>query len=237
MRIARILLLAVVLILVSGVSLTVRETPAQGIVLDRAEHGDLAYELVRRNQMGESRDYLTVSRLRDHLPQELLYENDFTVIKPWKLELADVDGDGEFELLMAVVKTTHFDAVERNRLFVFHYAGETLAKKWTGSQIGGNWRDFRALDLVPAIAGDELVFIEQVEGKGERLGIYYWLDFGFALLAESEFYPQINRLELKADHLLAVQVTDGTVERTVDLQLKQGRLVEMPSKSKETAGD
>lgn len=237
MRIARILLLAAVLILVSGVSLTVRETPAQGIVLDRAEHGGLAYELIRRNQMGESRDYLTVSRLREHLPQELLYENDFTVVKPWKLNLADVDGDGKPELLMAVVKTTHFDAVERNRLFLFNYAAETLAKKWTGSQIGGNWREFHALDLVPAIAGDELVFIEQVEGKGERLGVYYWLDFGFALLAEGEFYPQINHLKLKADHLLKVRVTDGTVEKTINLQLKQGRLVEMPAKSEETAGD
>lgn len=219
-------MLAAMLILVSGISLTVRETPAQGNVLDRAEHGDLAYELIRRHQEGEDRIYLTVSRLRDHLPQVPLYENDFTVVKPWKVELGDIDGNGDSELLIAVAKTTHFDAVEKNRLFVFRYTGQTLVKKWTGSQIGGNWKTFRALDVVPTIPGEELVFIEQVEGKGERLGVYYWLDFGFALLAEGEFYPQINRLEVKADYLLEVEVRDGAGERTVDLQVKQGRMIE-----------
>ena len=116
-------------------------------IIDYTRAGKVAYVLI--SQTGEKKygDLFTVFLQQETGEWERVYENDFTGINPWKIETADIDGCGEKEILIAVKKTTHFDTQEKNRLFIFNYIDGKLVKKWTGSQIAGNWKDFYVGDL------------------------------------------------------------------------------------------
>ena len=150
------------------------------------------------------------------------YENDFRELMPWKIETADIDGDQEKEILVAVKKTTPYDNQIKNRMFIFNYREGVLVKKWTGSQIAGTWRDFYAEELVDA-SGEELIFLEQLTENTERIKVYSWFDFGFFLLAESGEYTKVKELTVSEENSLWVTLADG---RQFQLTMKSGKLVE-----------
>ncbi|MFC5529855.1 hypothetical protein [Cohnella yongneupensis] len=132
------------------------QTRNEPVTVDEYEADGLRYALVNEKGMDAYGDRLVVERVEQDGRRQRVYENDFKDLKPWKIEVADVDGDRRNEIIIAVNKTTHFDEQAKN------YAGNLLS-----------------------IPGDELMFIERMADQGERIAIYYWLDFGFALLAES----------------------------------------------------
>jgi hypothetical protein len=80
-----------------------------------------------------------------------------------------------------------------------------------------------------SIPGDELIFIEQLEEGKERLCIYYWFDFGFLLLAESEAYGDITKLTILGEN--RIQITyKGKKEEDATLIVKNGKIIEAISK-------
>ncbi len=155
---------------------------------------------------------------------KLIYENNFKKLKPWKIEVADIDGDGIKEILTAVNKKTHFDHIEKNRMFIFNYTDGKLVKKWTGSEIAGVWKSFRAYDILP-MKGSELIFIRKTD-KGERISIYYWFDFGFQLFAESKDYEYIREVSATAENKLRMVCEEKGQERIVMLAAKESKLIE-----------
>jgi hypothetical protein len=168
-------------------------------------------------------DKLVIDRETADGGRERIYESDFKDLKLWRLQIADLDGDGQSEIVTAVRKTTHFDPEEKNRLFVFNYDGVQLTKKWTGSQIAGDWREFLAGDLLP-IPGEELLFIESMPDGGERLSVYYWFDFGFVRLAVSEPYDRpIDDLAIAGENRLSLRLASSE-SRT--LMVNNGRIVD-----------
>lgn len=169
---------------------------------------------------------LIIETLDHHEDERRRYESDFTGLKPWKVDLADVDGDGNEEILVAVQKTTHFDKEEKNRLFVFNFNGEILTKKWTGSQIAGRWKYFYADDWIGRINGDELIFIEHEDDFGDRLHIYYWFDFGFQLLASSDWYDEIVDVAYIGDNYMQIRVKEGKRVYTRSFHVKDGHILE-----------
>lgn len=193
-------------------------------VIDGAVDHEFIYTLVSRSPSDHYGDVLQIHKRNGEQGQ--VYESDFLQLKPWKVEVSDVDGDGVNDIIVAVRKTTHFDDEEKNRLFIFNFDGEVLFKKWTGSQIAGEWRDFIVGELVP-IPGDELIFIEQLPGQGERLQIYYWFDFGFSFLAASELYDQIVGIEILAENEIQMIARRGQHENTSILTLENGKLIEL----------
>ncbi len=156
-----------------------------------------------------------------------IYTNDFLDLKPWKLILADIDGDGRIELLTAVRKTTYYDTQEKNRFFVFHYSDKKLVKKWTGSQIAGTWRDFIVGELLPA-KGEEIIFISEDESGKEKLMVYSWFDFGFQALAESEGYENITGLVITGENQIELTY-HAEEERKTILTVKKGKIIEVES--------
>jgi len=99
-------------------------------------------------------------------------------LNPWKLRLADVDGDGRQEIVLGVWKKSPKDPVMAKRTFVYGWNGTRMMPKWLGSRLSRRFVDFDVRD----IDGDglaELMALEVAPAKPMRIGIYRWRVFGF----------------------------------------------------------
>lgn len=193
-------------------------------IVDWVFDGTTAYLLISSEGSKDYGDYLTILR-KEQADWKRVYDNNFEGLKPWKISLGDIDGDGIKEIMTAVYKTAHYDEVYKNRMFLFNYEDGILIKKWTGSQFAGNWNDFYALDLLN-IPGDELIFIEEVKENVEKVSIYYWFDFGFLKLAESEGYPNIKDLIVIDENRMQITYDDKRSNTTV-LTVREGKITEL----------
>ncbi len=195
-------------------------------LIDGVEEGDLAYLIISTNGRTDYGNYFVILE-SEGKKYNRKYENNFQDLSPWKIDLADVDGDDVMEIITVVNKTTHYDKQIKNRLFLFNYENNALVKKWTGSQIGGNWNQVYIGDLV-SIPGEEIILVEETEQKLEKLGVYYWFDFGFLKLAESEEYQNIKEITICGENLIRmIYGTENQIE--CYLTLKGGKIVELNS--------
>jgi hypothetical protein len=99
-------------------------------------------------------------------------------LNPWKLRLADVDGDGRQEIVLGVWKKSPKDPVMAKRVFVYGWNGKRMMPKWLGSRLSRRFVDFDVLQM----DGDgvpELIALEVAPGKPRRIGVYRWRSFGF----------------------------------------------------------
>jgi len=108
----------------------------------------------------------------------LIYENDFTKMNPWAIDLGDFEQDGILEIFVPCFRGTEFYEASR-RPFVISWDGKQFFKKWTGSYIGfdsfvsGEIKDFTGDGY------DELVLkVINNEGELEERG-YKWGNFTF----------------------------------------------------------
>jgi hypothetical protein len=100
--------------------------------------------------------------------------------KPWKIEIADVDGDGISEIIVGIIKPTKFFPKPHNCLFIYGWNGKEIYKKWLGSSLSRPFSDFIFADL-DGLKGDELIALETTLDGKKRLAIYRWNSFGFTL--------------------------------------------------------
>lgn len=202
-----------------------RVSSDQEAIIDEIQEEGLRYAIVAKHEDADYGDRLVIDRLDASGGWVRVYENDFKDLKPWRIEIADIDGDLRKEVLIAVNKTTHYDPETKNRMFIFNYDydGAKLVKKWTGSQLSGDWKTFYAGDLL-SIPGDELIFIERMEANKERIGVYYWFDFGFVHVAESELYDPIEQLAIVGPGKVEIRTTRAG--EPITLTVKSGKLME-----------
>ena len=66
----------------------------------------------------------------------------------YRLDTADVNGDGRTEALVGVIKSTRFYPQKGRRLFVFKNYKNRVRAMWMGSKLGGILQDFRFVDGV-----------------------------------------------------------------------------------------
>lgn len=194
-------------------------------LIDYVKEGQSIYALVNQEGIEGYGDLFLVFGIESDGTLMRDYENDFTGLMPWKLELADVDGDDIQEVLMAVQKTTLFDKTIKNRLFIMNYQNELLVKKWTGSQIAGDWKDFHAGELLP-LKGNELLFLEESEDGRERISVFSWFDFGFFLIARSKNYSDIQSFTINRDNCIQMICEEKGQIKEVILKVKSGELIE-----------
>lgn len=128
---------------------------------------------------------------------EEIYRKDFLDIKPWKIDICNLDNDGDTDFFIGVYKDTKYYKDIRNRPFFYSWNGSNLYKKWTGSF-------FTELDLIDVTFSDymnlgwEQIAILEKNNQGlYRVGLYSFIGFGFQKIAESVFYENVKSISSK----------------------------------------
>jgi hypothetical protein len=111
---------------------------------------------------------------------KLLWQGVTTRWKPWKLMVADVDGDGKSEIILGVYKATRFFPKPHNCLFIYGWDGRRVFPKWLGSSLSKPFTDFTFADF-NGDGQDELVALETRRDALQSVAVYSWNGFGFTL--------------------------------------------------------
>ncbi|SCG82248.1 hypothetical protein DW1_0639 [Proteiniborus sp. DW1] len=202
--------------------------PNQKLV-DYALNEHWLFAIIEEKSLSDKERYIYIYKLDDFSNKVnwlKVAEYDFTYVWPWKIELGNLDYTDGPQIVMGVNKSTYFDKEVNNRFFVFNWDGEKLYKKWTGTRLGYYLKDFYIMDLL-SIKGEELVVIDKNQNGEERLLIYYWLDFGFQLLAESEIYDIIEDVKYLDNNLLELTYNKWGKKFTSRVMVKDGWIIEV----------
>lgn len=108
----------------------------------------------------------------------MVYENDFSKVKPWCIYLGNFDEDLDTEVLVGTYNKAPFRDIAK-RPFVFNWNGEVLSKQWTGSYLSPHeLMDLSVKDIDDD--GKEEIISKEVDEEGNIVSyVYHWFDFGF----------------------------------------------------------
>lgn len=127
-----------------------------------------------------------------------IYREDFSDIKPWMIDAANIDGDNNTEIFVGVHKRTVFYEKVRNRPFYYSWNGKKLYKKWTGSFFSNKELiDVTFIDLLNK-DGYETAVLEKDEEGRYTVSLYSWLSFGFVKVTESGYYYNATSIDTVA---------------------------------------
>ena len=77
----------------------------------------------------------------------LYWLNDWRLPYPvYQFQTGDVDGDGNEDAMVGVIKSTRFYPEKARRLFIFKQVNKKARALWLGSKLGGILEDFRFVD-------------------------------------------------------------------------------------------
>ena len=99
------------------------------------------------------------------------YRIDLKAINSWKVQTADVDGDGEMEISLGVFKTTRTDPVMSKRPFIYNWDEKGLHPKWLGSRLSRPFDDYVFYDM-DQDGMDELIAIEHLADGSKVINSY-----------------------------------------------------------------
>jgi hypothetical protein len=105
------------------------------------------------------------------------------------LEVADLDGDGIYEIILGVFKKTRFFPKPHNCLFVLGWDGKEGFPKWLGSRLSKPFTDFTFYELDDK-KGAELISLEVTHTGKRCIVVYTWCGFGFVGIWQSENFPE-----------------------------------------------
>lgn len=100
-------------------------------------------------------------------------------LQPWKMVVADVEGDGVSEVAIGVHKPTPYRPFPHNCLYVYGVNAEGLFPKWRGSALSHPFTDFAFIEH-DGTPGEELVGLETDLDGSRCVTVYHWKGFGFA---------------------------------------------------------
>jgi hypothetical protein len=121
--------------------------------------------------------------------------------KPWKLAVADVDGDGRREVAVGVYKSTRFFPKPHNCLFIYAWDGRLAHPKWLGSSLSRPFIDFAFMDG-DAERQTKLAAIEIKRDGSRCLALYSWNGFGFTLDWERGGWRELKLIEATKDFVI-----------------------------------
>ena len=95
---------------------------------------------------------------------------------PYQLDTGDINHDGKTDILVGLTKTTHFDPVERKRLFIIRIDSGQLRPLWLGTRVCQELVAFKTIEE------GEVKTIEHEKNGQYAIGTYAWQGFGLALI-------------------------------------------------------
>lgn len=164
-------------------------------VIDSDSQDDLLVEII-------SLDDKYGSELRIKKKDEEFYI-DVSDLKPWKIDLANVDG-GPIELALGVYKKTPFDQKFARRCFLYNidFKNQKLRPKLRISRLHNPIKDFNLYDL-DGDAYDEIISIEKNIDGNYLFGVYDWTNFAVernhgsqVLKSEPKFLDKEKKVEI-----------------------------------------
>jgi hypothetical protein len=93
----------------------------------------------------------------------------------YHFEIADIDNNGMKDILVGVIKKTHFDPLVRKRLFAYRLDQGYIRPLWLGSKVGRPLEDFKSVRRENSTV---IRTIEQDTQKNFYVGEYKWDGFG-----------------------------------------------------------
>lgn len=113
---------------------------------------------------------------------------------PWKLNIADVENDGNKELLVGVYKRTRYFNEKEKRVFVYNLQGRYFYPKWFGSKI-----NYTIIDFEVDETNNDLIILHE-NNQYKPLIRYKWNGFGFSIKdimkRHADYNEKILRIEL-----------------------------------------
>jgi len=135
------------------------------------------------SEIFETRGDFTLTKVNDSLywlrstesrmlPKER--KNDWQLPYPvYQFQTGDVDGDGNEDAMVGVIKSTRFYPEKARRLFIFKLVNKKVRPLWLGSKLGGILEDFRFVD-------GKIRALESTTDSLFVVSDYKWDKFGMA---------------------------------------------------------
>lgn len=193
------------------------------IVLDKAYgdiDGDGTNELIVLNKAPFHKFGSEVIIYRGINDMTEVYREDFSELKPWKIDTGDVDGDGIYEVSVGVYKETIFHQIMDKRPFIYSYRDNRLLPKWRGSRLSRPFTDYIFYDL-DMDDSDEIISIEILEDGKLILNSYKWIGFGIEGFLEGEIYDKIYGLHKGSELTVTVEKNGNKINGRVVIKDNQ----------------
>lgn len=177
------------------------------------------------NIMGNGEDYLVGLKDEDLIIYEIsdewtqVFKKNYSHLKPWKISLGDVDGDGIDDISIGVYKESPLHPVMAKRPFIYSFRDGQMQPKWRGSRLSRPFVDYNFYDL-DGDGIDELISIEILEDGRSIINTYKWKGFGFEGFMESENFQEINSLDKRGNGIF-INTKEGKREFTGKLVLSE----------------
>ena len=168
---------------------------SKDIVLDRIEINDVSAEIISQDHKF-GRDLKIKAKGNEFII-------DVEELKPWKVDLCNVDG-GEMELALGVYKKTPFDPKFDRRCFLYNidFKNRKLKPKLRISRLYNPIVDFNLCDI-DGDSYDEIISIEKNIDGNYLFGVYDWTNFAFQrnhgsmiLKEEPKFLDKEKKVEI-----------------------------------------
>lgn len=161
--------------------------------------------------------------IQDMLTVKKIYSNNLSKIKPWMIEICEIDGDGIKDIFIGAYKSTPYYPKEENRPFFFNFVQGKLVKKWTGSKVRHPFVKVCFIDITGDL-NQEFVVVESTENGKNVVAVYNWFGFGFIILGESMEYSHIidiDVIKIGGKEYILIEIEEEEIKREVILQISE----------------
>ncbi|MDU5417784.1 hypothetical protein [Peptoniphilus harei] len=164
-------------------------------VIDSASQANLSVEIISFDDK-----YGSELRIKNKNEEFII---DVSDLRPWKIDLANVDG-GPIELALGVYKKTPFDQKFDRRCFLYNidFKNQKLRPKLRISRLHNPIKDFNLCDL-DGDGYDEIISIEKNIDGNYLFGVYDWTNFAVernhgseVLMDEPKFLDKEKKVEI-----------------------------------------